>query len=298
MRFQLSRCTPVATLVAVSALSFQALAQSTPAAATSPAGSGSASNAALGGRSLRVPRRDCRTASRISPECGKAAVRSATSKTACCPAKRSRCCPTAEKLMKSRLSSEDPEARCLPTGVPRVAPYPWRILQTPSYGDAKILYILFEGNIHSYRQIFVDGRGHPDDLEATWYGHSVGHWEGDTLVVETVGFNDKFWFDFVGHPHTTQLQDGRALHAHGRRDARERHHHHRSRRVQEAVHREVHGDAAARLGPDGIHLQREQSGRRAPQGARGALARATPGAFCRARHSGRRPTARTSVDCD
>ena len=51
----------------------------------------------------------------------------------------------------------------------------------------------------------------------TWYGHSVGHWEGDTLVVETVGFNDKFWFDFVGHPHTTQLHDGRALHAHGRR---------------------------------------------------------------------------------
>jgi len=114
--------------------------------------------------------------------------------------------PEAEKLMKGRLSSEDPEARCLPTGVPRVAPYPWRVLQSPAYGDATILYFLFEGNIHSYRQIFVDGRGHPNDLEATWYGHSIGHWEGDTLVVETVGFNDKFWFDFVGHPHTTQLK--------------------------------------------------------------------------------------------
>jgi hypothetical protein len=52
----------------------------------------------------------------------------------------------------------------------------------------------------------MDGRAHPDDLEPTWYGHSVGHWEGDTLVIETVGFNDKFWFDFQGHPHTTQLR--------------------------------------------------------------------------------------------
>jgi hypothetical protein len=64
---------------------------------------------------------------------------------------------------------------------------------------------LFEGNIHSYRQIFMDGRKHPLDLDPTWYGHSVGRREGDTLVVDTIGFNDKFWFDFVGHPHTEQL---------------------------------------------------------------------------------------------
>ena len=114
--------------------------------------------------------------------------------------------PEAEVLMKKRMAADDPEARCLPTGVPRVAPYPWRIVQTPSYGKATHLFFLFEGNIHSYRQIFMDGRKHPDDLEPTWYGHSVGHWEGDTLVVETVGFNDKFWFDFQGHPHTTQLK--------------------------------------------------------------------------------------------
>jgi len=67
------------------------------------------------------------------------------------------------------------------------------------------LFILFEGNIHSYRQIFMDGRPHPPGLNPTWYGHSVGRWEGDTLVVDTVGFNDKFWFDFRGHPHTEQL---------------------------------------------------------------------------------------------
>ena len=89
--------------------------------------------------------------------------------------------------MKSRMAADDPEALCLPTGVPRIAPYPWRIVQAPAFGKATHLFFLFEGNIHSFRQIFMDGREHPDDLEATWYGHSVGHWEGDTLVIETVG---------------------------------------------------------------------------------------------------------------
>ena len=114
--------------------------------------------------------------------------------------------PAAEHLMKSRMAADDPEARCLPTGVPRIAPYPWRLVQSPAYGKATHLFFLFEGNIHSFRQIFMDGRKHPDDEEPSWYGHSVGHWEGDTLVIETVGFNDLFWFDFVGHPHTTQLK--------------------------------------------------------------------------------------------
>jgi len=114
--------------------------------------------------------------------------------------------PAAEQLMKSRMAADDPEARCLPTGVPRIAPYPWRLVQSPAYGKATHLFFLFEGNIHSFRQIFMDGREHPDDEEPSWYGHSVGHWEGDTLVIETVGFNDLFWFDFVGHPHTTQLK--------------------------------------------------------------------------------------------
>ena len=67
------------------------------------------------------------------------------------------------------------------------------------------LFFLFEGNIHSYRQIFLDGRKHPEDPNPTWYGHSIGRWEGDTLVVDSVGFNDRFWFDFAGHPHTEQL---------------------------------------------------------------------------------------------
>jgi len=109
--------------------------------------------------------------------------------------------PWALKVTMERQSKDDPEARCLPTGVPRVAPYPYRILQTPTH-----MFFLFEGNIHSYRQIFLDGRKHPEDPDPTWYGHSIGRFEGDTLVIETVGFNDRFWFDFAGHPHTQQLR--------------------------------------------------------------------------------------------
>src|SRR5438093_9274049 len=108
--------------------------------------------------------------------------------------------PWAEKLARERQSKDDPEALCLPTGVPRQAPYPWRIVQTATH-----MFFLFEGNIHSYRQIFLDGRKHPADPNPTWYGDSIGRWEGDTLVVDSVGFNDKFWFDFAGHPHTEQL---------------------------------------------------------------------------------------------
>jgi len=105
-----------------------------------------------------------------------------------------------EEVMKKHQSKDDPEANCLPTGVPRHAPYPWKFVDNGAY-----MYMLFEGNIHSFRQIFMDGRKHPADPNPTWYGHSIGKWEGDTLVIDTVGFNDKFWFDFVGHPHTEQL---------------------------------------------------------------------------------------------
>jgi hypothetical protein len=108
--------------------------------------------------------------------------------------------PWAAELTQKRLSKDDPEANCLPTGVPRQNPYPWRIVQIPGY-----IYILFEGNIHSYRQIFMDGRKHPADPDPTWYGHSIGSFDGDTLTIDSVGFNDKFWFDFAGHPHTEQL---------------------------------------------------------------------------------------------
>jgi hypothetical protein len=107
--------------------------------------------------------------------------------------------PWAEALVKTRQSKEDPEANCLPAGIPRGSPYPWRMVQTPTH-----YFLLFEGNIHSYRQIFMNAK-HPADPDPTWFGHSIGHWEGNTLIVDTVGFNDKFWFDYMGHPHTEKL---------------------------------------------------------------------------------------------
>ncbi len=108
--------------------------------------------------------------------------------------------PWAAKVTKERLSREDPNVLCLPMGVPRMSPYPWKIVQTPT-----LIVFLYEGNTHSYRQIFMDGRGHPKDLDPTWFGDSIGKWDGDTLVVDTVGFNDKFWFDDAAHPHTEQM---------------------------------------------------------------------------------------------
>ena len=108
--------------------------------------------------------------------------------------------PWAVKTTQERMSKDDPEANCLPAGVPRMAPYPWKIVQTP-----KLIVFLYEGNIHSYRQVFMDGRSHPKDADPTWYGDSIGKWDGDTLVVDSIGFNDKFWFDFAGHPHTERL---------------------------------------------------------------------------------------------
>src|SRR5580698_242957 len=96
--------------------------------------------------------------------------------------------PAADKLMKGRRPKDDPEANCLPAGVPRMAPYPWRIVQQATH-----VFILFEANIHSYRQIFIDGRAHTPEANRwpSWYGDSVGTWDGDTLVVDTVGFNDR-----------------------------------------------------------------------------------------------------------
>jgi hypothetical protein len=94
---------------------------------------------------------------------------------------------------------DDPEARCLPTGVPRRDPYPSKIIQTPD-----VVVILYEGNMHSFRQVFMNQQ-HPKDPEPTWYGHSVGKWEGEELIVDTIGFNGKTWLDLAGHPTSDKL---------------------------------------------------------------------------------------------
>ena len=68
--------------------------------------------------------------------------------------------------------------------------------------------IIFEGGAHIWREIYMDGRPHPPGDRfngSSWLGHSVGRWEGDTLVVDSVGFNEGTWLDRAGHPHTDQL---------------------------------------------------------------------------------------------
>ena len=200
------RTTWLIAAFAASALAQFASAQQAPRDATSPAGSGGSSNPDLVGAVSDgpPPRLPDGTPDLSGVWVGAGPIGDIS--TGLQPGEELVMLPAAEAIMKSRMAADDPEARCLPTGVPRIAPYPWRLVQSPAYGKATHLFFLFEGNIHSFRQIFMDGRGHPDDEEPSWYGHSVGHWEGDTLVIETVGFNDLFWFDFVGHPHTTQLK--------------------------------------------------------------------------------------------
>ena len=113
--------------------------------------------------------------------------------------------PWAEALYKERQANnakDNPEGLCLPPGIPEqmVNPLPWKIVQTPG-----LTLILFEQWI-DYRQIFTDGRGLPKIDKPSWFGYSVGRWEGDTFVVETIGFNDKTWIGDAGYPHTEAMR--------------------------------------------------------------------------------------------
>jgi len=114
--------------------------------------------------------------------------------------------PEAAKIHQERhdnLSKGDPESYCLPPGVPRMSttPYPWTIVQTP-----QLIVIVYEGGAHIWRKIFMDGRPHDPKVEFTWLGDSIGHWESDTLVVETVGQNDISWLDEGGTPHSSDMK--------------------------------------------------------------------------------------------
>ena len=99
-------------------------------------------------------------------------------------------------------SKDDPEGFCLPPGVPRMmyTPYPTEIFQMPD----RILFI-YEGGAHVWRIIWMDGRKQPADPNPNYLGYSVGHWEGDTLVVDTIGMNDRTWLDAAGHGHGEKL---------------------------------------------------------------------------------------------
>jgi hypothetical protein len=112
--------------------------------------------------------------------------------------------PQAETIFMARLKDfhrDDPVTNCLPTGPAEMVNVMYRIIQTPT-----IIALLYESGTGRYRQIYMDGRKLPEDPLPTWLGYSIGHWDGDTLVVETTGFNDRSWLDRAGHPHSEKLR--------------------------------------------------------------------------------------------
>ncbi len=113
--------------------------------------------------------------------------------------------PWAAELVKTRMannSKDNPDAHCLPMGVMQMTshPYPKKIIQTPS-----VVVLIYEGSGTTVREVFMDGRTLParEDVEPWYNGYSVGRWEGDTLVVETIGFMDDGWLDVRGSPLTS-----------------------------------------------------------------------------------------------
>src|SRR5581483_2584826 len=116
--------------------------------------------------------------------------------------------PWAQKLVQERqenLEKDYMNVWCLPLGpgyataADSTGTEMMKIIQTPQ------LIVILNPDL-TYRQIYMDGRELEKDPNPSWMGYSVGHWEGDTLVVESNGFNDKTWLDHSGHPHTDQLR--------------------------------------------------------------------------------------------
>ena len=108
--------------------------------------------------------------------------------------------PWAEELVRKRGTTvgDDPRAQCLPSGIVRTHGLDLaKIVQTPA-----VLIMLVESSVPGVRQVFMDGRSHPSSLEPSWLGHSIGRWDGDTLVIDTIGLNDRVWQDLAGRPQT------------------------------------------------------------------------------------------------
>jgi hypothetical protein len=111
--------------------------------------------------------------------------------------------PAAAAMLSRHAPGTNPADRCLPIGVPAaglVSEFN-KIVQSP-----RMIVILYESD-GTHRQIYTDGRALPKEIaQPAWLGYSVGKWDRDTLVVETVGFNDKTWLDLIGHPHSEALR--------------------------------------------------------------------------------------------
>jgi len=113
--------------------------------------------------------------------------------------------PWARSVFDWREANQlEPHTRCKPSGGPRqfLTPYGVEIVEVP---EIQTIFIMDLGGPHTYRPIYMDGRAHPRDFVPTNYGHSTGRWDGDTLVIDTVGLSEKFWLDRQGTPHTDKL---------------------------------------------------------------------------------------------
>ena len=113
--------------------------------------------------------------------------------------------PWAKALLEDRNRNQlEPHTRCKPSGFVRqfLTPYGVEFVELP---EIQRIYIFDIGGPHTYRTIYMDGRTHPTNLDPTFYGHSIGWWEGDTLVVDTIGYNEGFWMDRRGSPTTEKL---------------------------------------------------------------------------------------------
>lgn len=110
--------------------------------------------------------------------------------------------PEGLKAYNNVWNEIDPTSRCVFPGVPRVnnSPYPMRIVHLPD-----TVIILYE-YMHNYRLVPTDGRDHPADILPSLMGHSVGRWEGDTLVIDTIGLTDRTWLDDHGNRHSDALR--------------------------------------------------------------------------------------------
>jgi hypothetical protein len=105
----------------------------------------------------------------------------------------------------AKFIADEPYTRCKPSPGPRsfATAYGVELLNVPGSGR---VYLFQQGGAHSFRTIYTDGRGHPKEVEPSYFGHSIGHWEGDTLVIDTVGFNERTWMSRDALPHTEQMR--------------------------------------------------------------------------------------------
>jgi hypothetical protein len=113
--------------------------------------------------------------------------------------------PWAKAVYEDRQKNQlEPHTRCKPSGFVRqfLTPYGVEFVELP---ELQRIYIFDIGGPHTYRTIYMDGRTHPTNLDPSFYGHSIGWWEGDTLVVDTIGYNEGFWMDRRGSPTTEKL---------------------------------------------------------------------------------------------